>query len=175
MRYILAIDVQRDFVTGALGTAEARAMIPALEKKLRAHEGAIWLTQDSHGQDYLDSQEGRRLPQLHAQRDSEGWRLLDFVEALVHQGRARVFEKSTFASLELALAVRADWEAGLLTELELVGLCTDICLVSNALLIKAHVPELALSVDPRCCAGTSPERHRAALLVLESCQVELRS
>ena len=154
MKYLIVVDVQNDFVDGVLGTAEARAMLPALLEKVRNFDGTVLLTKDTHTDDYLHTQEGKNVPVPHCIRGTDA-----------------VYEKSCFGSTRLAsdLAAAPDVES-----VELAGLCTDICVVSNALLIKAVLPEVPVSVDARCCAGVTPEKHEAALLTMESCQISVR-
>ena len=171
MRKILVvIDMQRDFIDGALGTAEARAIVPAVIAKIKGYAPEdAFATRDTHGEDYLNTQEGSYLPVEHCIRGTAGWELDTEIAALIPKDH--IFDKGTFASTELAAAVKeiAVRES---VELELIGLCTDICVVSNALLLKAMLPEVKISVDPACCAGVTPEKHAAALETLRSCQVQ---
>lgn len=174
MNCLVVIDVQNDFVTGSLGTPEAVEMLPRLVEKLRAFEGLVLMTKDTHGPDYAQTQEGRFLPVSHCVKGTEGWELAAPVEALRESLGARVFEKPAFGSGELVAELRRLYEAGQLESVELVGLCTDICVISNALMIKAAMPELPVYADPACCAGVTPEKHAAALEVMRSCQVIMR-
>ncbi len=171
MRYLIVIDVQNDFVDGSLGTAEAQAMLPNLLAKVEKFDGQLIVTQDTHPKDYLDTQEGRNLPVPHCIEGTEGWRIVPALDELARAKGARYYTKPTFGSVELASDVRAAWESGELESVELCGLCTDICVISNALLIKAMAPELPVSVDASCSAGVTPQKHEAALEVLASCQV----
>lgn len=170
MKCLVVIDVQNDFVTGSLGTAEAVEMLPRLLEKMRSFEGAILMTQDTHGADYLSTQEGRMLPVEHCIEGTEGWRFPAEVEALRESRGARVYEKPTFGSTRLVSELKRLYDGAELESVELVGLCTDICVISNALMIKAAMPELPVYVDPACCAGVTPEKHEAALEVMRSCQ-----
>lgn len=170
MKCLVVIDVQNDFVTGSLGTAEAVEMLPRLLEKMRSFEGAILMTQDTHGADYLSTQEGRMLPVEHCIEGTEGWRFPAEVEALRESRGARVYEKPTFGSTRLVSELKRLYDGAELESVELVGLCTDICVISNALMIKAALPELPVYVDPACCAGVTPEKHEAALEVMRSCQ-----
>lgn len=174
MKYLIVIDVQNDFVTGVLGTQQARDMLPRLLKKMREFEGEIWMTRDCHDGAYLDTQEGKHLPVPHCVAGTEGWRFPEEVEQLRMQCAAPVYEKTSFGSVSLVTALKQACERGGVESVELVGLCTDICVVSNALMIKAVLPELPVYVDADCCAGVTPERHEAALTVMESCQIEVR-
>ena len=169
---IVVVDMQKDFIDGALGTKEAQAMLPRMEAKLaaaRAAGTALVFTMDTHGEDYLNTQEGRYLPVKHCIRGTAGWELDTEIAALIPKDH--IFDKGTFGSTELAAAVK-ELAARESVELELIGLCTDICVVSNALLLEASLPEVKISVDPACCAGVTPEKHAAALETLRSCQVQ---
>ena len=172
-KLLIVIDMQNDFIDGALGTPEACAIVPAVCEKIRAWPSAdVLATMDTHGENYMQTQEGRYLPVPHCIRGTEGWQLRPEIKELL-QG-ARIFEKPTFGSVDLAGAVKALSEQEDL-ELELVGLCTDICVVSNALLLKAVIPEVTIRVDAACCAGVTPEKHRAALETMRSCQIAVEN
>ena len=165
-RLLIVVDMQRDFVDGALGTPEARAIVPAVVRLLeqeRAAGSAVAFTLDTHGADYLSTQEGRRLPVPHCIRGTDGWELLPELRV----SGARLFEKGTFGSIALAEYARS------FGEVVLCGVCTDICVVSNALLIKAFSPEARVCVVKDACAGVTPAVHEAALRTMESCQVEI--
>lgn len=168
-KILVVVDMQNDFIDGSLGTAEARAIVRPVVDKIKQYEpGNIWATRDTHGENYLDTQEGRRLPVKHCIRGTKGWEIADEVAAAMPE--AAVIDKPSFGSVELAhrLAALAAREE---IELELVGLCTDICVVSNALNLKAAMPEVPISVDAACCAGVRPESHRAALETMRMCQI----
>ncbi len=165
MDYLIVVDVQKDFVDGALGTAEAVAMLPALREKLDSFPGKILVTMDTHQANYMDTQEGSFLPVPHCIQGTPGWELH---EAVADLKEAPAFHKPTFGSTALVHALK---NAPDVDSVELVGLCTDICVVSNALLIKAALPEIPVKVDARCCAGVTPQKHEAALQVMESCQI----
>ena len=172
MRNILiVVDMQNDFIDGSLGTKEAQGIVTSVAEKIRNFQGDIYGTLDTHEEDYLSTQEGKNLPVPHCIRGTDGWEFPPQLAALAKARRAAVYEKSCFGSTRLAsdLAAAPDVEA-----VELAGLCTDICVVSNALLIKAVLPEVPVSVDARCCAGVTPEKHEAALLTMESCQISVR-
>ncbi len=174
MRYLLVIDVQNDFVDGALGTAEAQAMLPNLLKKVREFDGEVWMTKDTHPENYLETQEGRNLPVAHCIRKTEGWELAPALDELCRKKNCPVYEKPTFGSMTMALDLKKRYDDGTVESVELIGLCTDICVISNALLIKAMMPELPVSVDASCCAGVTPKKHEAALEVMRSCQVAVK-
>lgn len=170
-KILVVVDLQNDFVTGALGTQEAQAIVPRVCEKIRNFPGPVYYTQDTHGEDYLQTQEGKYLPVEHCIRGTWGWQLEPRVEALRD---STPIEKPTFGSKGLAdvLKARHTYE-GPLEEIQLVGLCTDICVISNALLLKAYLPEVKITVDASCCAGVTPESHQRALEAMKACQVEI--
>ena len=170
-KILVVVDMQNDFIDGALGTKEAQAIVGRVAEKIRTYpEDCIYATRDTHDEDYLKTSEGRNLPVPHCIRGSEGWQIRKEIrKAMPH---AVIVDKPTFASLELAELLYRESEREEL-EIELVGLCTDICVVSNALLLKARLPETRISVDPSCCAGVTPESHEAALLTMKMCQISL--
>ncbi len=172
---LLVIDMQKDFVDGALGTAEAVAIVPAVCERIRRARAAgecVLATLDTHGENYLETREGRLLPVAHCIRGTAGWQL-DAAVAEALDG-APTLEKPSFGSPALPEALHALCGIGgdgAGWTIELIGLCTDICVVSNALLLKAAFPESEMLVDAACCAGVTPERHHAALTTMESCQI----
>ncbi|MCI8890109.1 MAG: cysteine hydrolase [Eubacterium sp.] len=168
---LIMIDIQNDFVTGVLGTKEAQQMLPRLMEKAGSFQGEILMTQDTHFENYLETQEGKLLPVSHCIKGTKGWELVPELEELRQQRKAKVYQKSCFGSIRLAEDLKAAYEEGQLDGVELAGLCTDICVVSNALLIKAFLPEIPVIVDAGCCAGVTVEKHMAALEVMRSCQV----
>ncbi len=168
---LIMIDIQNDFVTGVLGTKEAQQMLPRLMEKAGSFQGEILMTQDTHFENYLETQEGKLLPVSHCIKGTKGWELVPELEELRQQRKAKVYQKSCFGSIRLAEDLKAAYEEGQLDGVELAGLCTDICVVSNALLIKAFLPEIPVIVDAGCCAGVTVEKHEAALEVMRSCQV----
>ncbi len=169
MRHLLlVIDMQNDFINGALGTKEAQAILPLVVQKVKAHEGPVLFTRDSHQDTYLHTQEGRHLPVTHCVIGSDGWQIAPELEALRQEP---ALDKPAFGSLELGERLRAMHQAEPLEKITLVGLCTDICVISNALIAKAALPEVAVHVDASCCAGATPEGHYTALLALKPCQV----
>lgn len=170
-KILLVIDMQNDFIDGSLGTKEAEAIVPAVVEKIKSYPSEdVFATQDTHPQNYLETQEGRNLPVEHCMKGTEGWKLRKELAELIRKDH--IYEKPTFGSVRLAedLKKMAKQEGEEL-EIELVGLCTDICVVSNALMIKAYLPETRISVDPSCCAGVTPEKHEAALETMRSCQI----
>lgn len=173
MRKILVvIDMQNDFVDGSLGTAEAEAIVENVKQKIRTYAPEdVFATMDTHGEDYMNTQEGENLPVMHCIKGTEGWEIRSDIAALMPE--ARIYEKPTFGSTRLA-ADLADIAREEEIRIELIGLCTDICVVSNALLLKATMPEVEISVDASCCAGVTPEKHLAALETMRSCQIQVR-
>lgn len=166
---LIVVDMQNDFVSGALGTAEARAILPAVNARIAGAERVLF-TLDTHGPDYMDTQEGRNLPVPHCVRGSWGHALAD---GLTVPPEAETLEKPTFGAVALGELVRSRFEAGEIDSVELIGLCTDICVISNALLLKAYCTELPVRVDAACCAGVTPESHARALEAMKQCQVQV--
>ena len=170
-RYLIVVDMQNDFVTGSLGSPEAEEIVDNVVNKIKTFEGNVIATLDTHETDYLSTQEGRLLPVEHCIRDTEGRNLVDDIAALKSEIDIREYTKPTFGSVELAKELSLSHEKSPIEKIELIGLCTDICVVSNALLLKAFMPEVEIAVDPSCCAGVTKEKHEAALKVMESCQI----
>ena len=174
MRKILVVvDMQKDFVDGALGSKEAVAIVPAVVEKIKSYSiEDIFVTRDTHQPNYMETQEGKNLPVVHCVEGTDGWQLDERVSQVVEG--ATFINKPTFGSTVLVDTIKAISEKEDI-EIELVGLCTDICVVSNALLLKASMPEVPISVDPLCCAGVTPEKHEAALETMRSCQIYVKS
>lgn len=169
---LIVVDMQNDFVNGALGSEEAAAVVGSVASKIREFDGRIFVTLDTHLQNYLDTQEGKHLPVPHCIRLTDGWLLNGEVFLALSGKRYETIEKDTFASIKLAKKLRKLNGEGEM-RIELVGLCTDICVVSNALLLKAYLPEAEICVDAGCCAGVTPETHRAALETMKMCQIHV--
>lgn len=165
---LLVVDMQNDFITGALGTKEAQDILPRVIAKVQQFQGPVLFTRDSHDEDYAHSQEGRLLPVAHCQVGTEGWQIQEDLEAL---RRLPALDKPAFGSLELAQRVRAIHQETTFASITLVGLCTDICVISNAMILKAALPEVKIIVDAACCAGVSPDSHRTALQAMKACQI----
>ena len=167
-KLLIVVDMQNDFITGSLGTSQAQEILSNVKAKIEQHRqngGKILFTRDTHHDNYLTTQEGRYLPVAHCIEGTEGHLITDVLDV----GGCEVFDKPTFGSLELA-----EWVAkGNFDEIELCGLCTDICVISNALILKARLPETAVTVDARCCAGVTDESHKAALLAMKMCHVNI--
>ena len=172
-KYLIAVDLQKDFVDGALGTKEAVAIVPAAVKEIEQAKKdgkTVVVTLDTHTEEYMNTSEGRHLPVVHCVKGTPGWQLDAAIEKAA-AGAVRV-EKPTFGSTALPALIEKI-SAGETPEIELIGLCTDICVVSNALILKAHFPEAKISVNAACCAGVTPEKHLAALETMRSCQIEV--
>ena len=171
-KVLIVVDMQRDFVDGALGTAEAQAIVAGVVNKIDSFDGDVIVTYDTHTEDYMLTSEGKNLPVPHCIKGTDGWELDSAVQSVVDKKQATVFEKPTFGSTALAEYVKDNY--GDDVSIELVGLCTDICVVSNALLLKATLPEAVISVDSSCCAGVTPESHDAALTTMKMCQINVK-
>ncbi|MDO4314131.1 MAG: isochorismatase family cysteine hydrolase [Oscillospiraceae bacterium] len=176
MDVLVVVDMQNDFVSGALGTAEARAIVPYVVGRVvdgvnRGEE--ILFTRDTHTPDYLGTQEGKKLPVPHCIRGTEGWEIVEQLREYT-VGR-QVLDKPTFGSRRLGEALAALQEKEPVEKVTLIGLCTDICVISNALLIKAFLPEAEIAVDAGCCAGVTPESHRNALAAMQVCQITVEN
>ena len=170
--FLIVVDMQTDFIDGSLGTAEAVAIKPAVLNKIHSFPGEIFATVDTHGENYLQTTEGRHLPVEHCIKGTSGWAVdREIARALNGQG-ATFVEKPTFGSLILPQLIE-DAAAGEDFDVSLVGLCTDICVISNALLLKARFHEKEIYVDSACCAGVTPEKHEAALETMRSCQINI--
>lgn len=170
-KLLVVVDMQKDFVDGALGTGEAVAIVPNVVEKIKTYDlKDVFVTRDTHQPDYMTTQEGSNLPVEHCIEGTEGWELDKKVAAVVEG--ATFINKPTFGSTILADTIK-DIAAKEEIEVELIGLCTDICVVSNALLLKAFMPEVKISVDSSCCAGVTPQKHEAALETMRSCQINV--
>lgn len=172
-RYLIVIDMQNDFVDGALGTPEAQAIADAVVAHVRAHDGELAFTLDTHTPDYLSTQEGANLPVPHCIKGTPGWQLIPALDEIARERGAHLFEKPTFGSTELAQWLVAENDREPIESIELIGVCTDICVISNALVIKAALPETPIVVDAALCAGVTPAAHEAALTTMASCQVKV--
>ena len=172
MRNILiAVDLQNDFISGCLGSSEAIAIAPIAAQKIRDFSGEILFTMDTHFDDYLSSQEGKRLPIPHCIKGTDGWQLCPEIAPL--QNGRPVFEKSAFGSEELAAYLKCENQKERIDQIILLGVCTDICVISNAMLFKAFMPEVPITVDASCCAGVTPESHKNALEAMKCCQINI--
>ena len=168
-KILVVVDMQKDFVTGALGTKEAQDIVGNVVEKIRNFDGEVVFTRDTHEDNYMETQEGRNLPVVHCIKGSDGWEFGPELTELA-EGK-KIFDKPTFGSVELAQFIAEKAQQDKDREVELIGVCTDICVVSNALLIKAFSRELPVAVDASCCAGVTVDAHNAALATMKSCQV----
>lgn len=169
MKLLVVVDMQNDFIDGALGSAQAQAVVEPVWKKIelwRAQGGQVIFTRDTHDEHYMQSQEGRKLPVEHCIKGTHGWQICDRLTV----GDSLVVDKPTFGSVELAHRV-AKMEG--VEEVQLVGVCTDICVISNAMVLKAAMPEMPISVSAGCCAGVTQESHETALQAMAACQIEI--
>lgn len=166
---LVVVDMQKDFIDGALGTKEAEAIVDNVAEKIKGFDGEVVFTRDTHYDNYLETQEGRKLPVKHCIKGTDGWQL-DSKLAALRLDNAKIFDKPTFGSVELAEYLKS---LSLLESVTLIGLCTDICVISNAMLIKAYLPEVKISVAASCCAGVTPESHKNALEAMKMCQIEI--
>ena len=171
-KLLIVVDMQKDFVDGALGSGEAVAILEHVVEKIKNHRGDLIVTYDTHFDDYMETQEGRYLPVPHCIKGSDGWKLHPCVQSALEEREYHSIEKLTFGSTELPEYIRENYDPKEI-EIELIGLCTDICVVSNALLLKANFLETRVGVDASCCAGVTVESHKAALLTMKMCQVNV--
>lgn len=167
MKLLVVVDMQNDFIDGALGTPEAVAIVPYVKELIERFDGKAFFTRDTHFADYMETQEGKHLPVPHCIKDTDGWQIRAELDAL---RRTDAIDKITFGSKELIGVIGAERDVESVT---FVGLCTDICVISNVMLTKAYYPELPLIVDAKGCAGVTPESHRNALNAMKMCQVEV--
>lgn len=168
-KVLVVVDMQKDFIDGALGTKEAAAIVDNVAEAVRTFDGEVIFTRDTHHDDYMETQEGRNLPVPHCIKGTDGWQL-DRKLQVLRPDSAKIFDKPTFGSVALAEYLKADGEIESVT---LVGLCTDICVISNALVLKAYMPETEIRVIERCCAGVTPQSHANALEAMKMCQIKI--
>lgn len=167
MKYLIVVDMQNDFITGSLGSELAKAIVPSVVNKVKNFDGKIIFTRDTHFSDYMSTQEGKNLPVLHCIKDSNGWELCEELKPYANI----IVDKITFGSIELPKLLESYNEP--IEKIELCGLCTDICVISNAFLLKAAFPEVPLTVDSACCAGVTVESHNNALNAMKAIQIEI--
>ncbi len=170
---LVVVDMQTDFVDGALGTPEAVKILPSVCQKIKNFKGDIIVTLDTHSENYLSTAEGKKLPVAHCIKGTLGWNLHPEVSAALNEKNHTVLEKPTFGSVDLPDIIR-EMAGDNDFEITLIGLCTDICVVSNALLLKANFPEKKIAVESGLCAGVTPETHNAALTTMKMCQIEVQ-
>lgn len=175
-KLLVVIDMQNDFIDGALGTKEAVNIVDNVVNKIREYKAAgepIIFTMDTHTDNYLETQEGKNLPVKHCIAHSEGWAIHNRIKEAVDLNEHKIYEKVTFGSSDLAKDL-LNGVYNKISEVELIGICTDICVISNAILFKTFLPEVPVYVDATCCAGVTPENHENALKAMERCQIHIR-
>ena len=168
-KILVVVDMQNDFIDGALGTPEAVAIVPHVREKIESFDGKVFFTRDTHFENYMSTEEGKNLPVPHCIKGTDGWQIRAELDAL---RRTEAIDKLTFGSRELVDVLAAEGEIESIT---FVGLCTDICVISNAMVVKAFYPEIPLTVDARCCAGVTPESHARALAAMKVCQIKVEN
>ena len=171
-KFLIVVDMQKDFVDGALGTKEAVSIVPNVVQKIKEFEGEIIVTYDTHNENYMQTNEGKNLPVPHCIKGTDGWHLDKNVAAVLKKKNYTTVEKLTFGSVKLAEIIK-QLAKNENFSIELIGLCTDICVVSNALILKANFPEAEISVDSTCCAGVTPDSHTAAINTMKMCQINI--
>ena len=169
-KVLVVVDMQNDFIDGALGTKEAVAIVPNVLEKIKNFSGTVLFTRDTHTEDYMNTQEGKNLPVMHCIKGSNGWEIREELEAL---RIAETIDKVTFGSSELPQKLLALDKENPIESITFVGLCTDICVISNVMITKAFLPEVEIIVDASCCAGVTPQSHQNALEAMKVCQVKI--
>ena len=164
-KILVVVDMQNDFIDGALGTSEAVAIVPYVKELIEGFDGRVLFTRDTHFENYMDTEEGRNLPVPHCIKGTDGWQIRAELDAL---RTTEAIDKLTFGSRDLVDVLAAEGEIESIT---FVGLCTDICVISNAMVVKAFFPEIPLIVDAKACAGVIPESHARALEAMKMCQI----
>ena len=178
MKILVVVDMQNDFIDGALGTKEAERIVPRVVERIKGFDGKVLYTRDTHSDHYLETQEGRNLPVVHCVRGTKGWELHPEIEKL---RKGEPVNKPAFGSVELGYVIKECITDQLVEKGEeadsitLVGLCTDICVISNAMILKAMFPETPVTVDASCCAGVTPESHKNALEAMKMCQIKIEN
>ena len=165
---LVVVDMQNDFIDGALGTKEAVAIVPAVEEKIKNFEGRVIFTRDTHEENYMETQEGKNLPVPHCIRGTSGWEIDASLQKYV---TGKCIDKPTFGSVELGAYLKELDEKEAIETITLIGLCTDICVISNAMIAKATLPEVKVIIDSTCCAGVTPQSHNNALEAMKMCQI----
>jgi nicotinamidase-related amidase len=171
MKLLLVIDMQNDFIDGSLGTNEAPLIIAAIQNKIAQYKQnnfPIIFTRDTHDKNYLQTQEGKNLPVEHCIKDTIGWQIASQLDT----AGSFIFDKPSFGSIELSQYIKTNYASA--EEIEIAGLCTDICVISNAIILKAELPELIITVDSSCCAGATPQSHKNALDAMSMCQIKIK-
>jgi len=169
---LVVVDMQNDFIDGPLGSEAARAIVPAVVKKVEGFKGLVFFTKDTHYDNYYLTQEGINLPVPHCIKGYKGWRIISELNAL---RKTEPIEKNTFGGEALAYKLREENARDGISKITFVGVCTDICVISNALLVKAFLPEAEIVVDAACCAGVTKESHEIALKAMKACQIKIEN
>lgn len=169
MKILIVVDMQNDFIDGSLGAEGALNIIPYVKEKIERFSGEVIFTMDTHGSDYLETLEGKNLPIIHCIKNTEGWKLREGL----YKEETKIFEKNHFASLDLAEYLFSLNKKEKIESIELIGICTDICVISNAILIKSFLPEVEIIVDSKACAGVTSESHEKALATMKMCQIKI--
>ncbi len=167
MKYLIVVDMQNDFIDGALGTAEAVAIVPYVKSVIENFDGRVLFTRDTHFENYMQTQEGKNLPVPHCIKGTDGWQIRAELDAL---RKTEAIDKITFGSCDLLSVLKNEADIESIT---FVGLCTDICVISNAMVVKAFYPEIPLTVDAKACAGVTPQSHKTALEAMKMCQINV--
>ncbi len=170
MDVLIVVDMQKDFVDGALGTKEAVKIVPNVVKKVKNFKGKIYFTRDTHPKTYLDTQEGHNLPVEHCIEGTEGWEIIPELKKYAKT----IVNKPTFGSLDLVKKLTALNKKTPIDSITVIGLCTDICVISNAMILKAAFTEVPIIIDSKCCAGVTPKSHRNALSAMQVCQIAVK-
>ena len=171
-KILIVVDMQNDFIDGSLGTKEAVEIVPSVKEKIENFDGRVIFTRDTHFDNYLETQEGTLLPVKHCIKDTDGWQIRPELDAL---RVSEAVDKPTFGSIMLGKELVEENEKEPIESVTIIGLCTDICVISNALLIKAFLPEVPIIVDAKCCAGVTPDSHKNALNAMKACQIKIEN
>ena len=171
-KILVVVDMQNDFIDGALGTKEAVAIVPAVEDKIKNFKGRVIFTRDTHEENYMNTQEGKNLPVPHCILGTKGWEIR---AELMELCKEEPINKVTFGSVDLGLILKTANEQEPIESITFIGLCTDICVISNVMITKAFLPEVKVKVDAACCAGVTPESYKNALEAMKMCQVEIEN
>ena len=169
---LVVVDMQNDFIDGALGTKEALAIVPAVKEKIKNFNGRIIFTRDTHQENYMEIQEGKNLPVPHCIQGTEGWEIR---KELMELCKETPIDKPTFGSVDLGFILKAIHNQTPIESVTFIGLCTDICVISNVMIAKAFIPEVKIKVDASCCAGVTPQSHKNALEAMKCCQVKIEN
>ena len=172
-KYLVVVDMQNDFIDGSLGSKEAQAVLPKVLEKIRNFKGTVVYTRDTHEEDYMETYEGKRIGVPHCIRDTEGWNFQKDIQELITANRSLVFDKNTFGSIQMAGCLQGIDRMAPIDEVEVVGLCTDICVMANAILVRTAMPNTPVRIDSSCCAGSTPEAHKVALEAMKSCLIDV--